>query len=301
MALSQEKCHSEGVWCCDWKTPFIVTGSLDETVKCWQIADNKFHKKMEFSGHHLGVVSVCSHAATNVLATSAMDSHIRLFDLEAEKQKATIDAGPVGTWTVDFHHGGKLLASGTQSGKINLWDAEQGALAGSIDTKGNFAMSVAFSPDGKLVAAGGHDGTVSILDVDQRKVITQLEGHSLPVRSLAFTPSGLLLSGSDDMTINIHDIEHGFQLKNQLTGHTSWVLSVAVSPANHQIFATGGSDKKLKVWDVNSTQCLNTNESHTDQVWQVAFNSDGTQMASVGDDARLQVMEMSSINTTASS
>jgi hypothetical protein len=64
----------------------------------------------------LGVVSVCTHAATNgifvlhsspythvdltqssnlpVLATSSMDSHIRLFDLEAEKLKTTINAGP---------------------------------------------------------------------------------------------------------------------------------------------------------------------------------------------------------------
>lgn len=90
-----------------------------------------------------------------------------------------------------------------------------------------------------------------------------------------------------------------------LAGHSSWVLSVAFSP-NTTNFATGyvdsnqnptsinsithrSSDKKVKVWDIHTRQCVHTFEEHADQVWGVAYNEDGDKLASVGDDRCLNI------------
>lgn len=50
--------------------------------------------KWTLEGHQLGVVSVdISHTGT-VAASSSLDAHIRIWDLETGKQIKSIDAGP---------------------------------------------------------------------------------------------------------------------------------------------------------------------------------------------------------------
>jgi len=45
----------------------------------------------------------------------------------------------------------------------------------------------------------------------------------------------------------------------------------------------------VKLWDVRRTEVVQTFDNHTDQVWDVAFNTDGKHFCSVGDDKALQV------------
>ena len=50
-----------------------------------------------------------------------------------------------------------------------------------------------------------------------------------------------------------------------VSGHGSWVLSVSPHPSG-AAFASGGSDAKVKLWDVGARACVQTVSEHTDQV-----------------------------------
>ena len=152
--------HEDGVWAVAWSpNGQVVTGSCDELVQTYMVHGQDIEKKHQLRGHQLGVCSV-SVSEGGLAASSALDSHIRLWDLESGAERGVIDAGPVEAWTVSLSPDGRLVASGSQGGNINLWNVEGGEKQHTFETGGKFAMSVAISPDGTKVACGAADGGV---------------------------------------------------------------------------------------------------------------------------------------------
>ena len=74
------------------------------------------------------------------------------------------------------------------------------------------------------------------------------------MRSLTFSPDGILLvSGSEDKTIKLWDIQTGGVVRT-FQGHTDRVRSVSIS-ANCTIIASGSNDKTIRLWDTQTGVC----------------------------------------------
>jgi len=56
--------------------------------------DDKLELRHTLEGHQLGVVSVDVNQQGTMAASSSLNSHVRLWDVEAGKQSKFIDAGP---------------------------------------------------------------------------------------------------------------------------------------------------------------------------------------------------------------
>jgi len=214
----QESAHEDSIWSCAWgrkkgsesegfgdgtreDVDYIITGSVDDMVKVWRWKDDKLELKHTLEGHALGVVSVDINSTGTTLASSSLDSHIRIWDVESGQQLRPIDAGPVDAWTISFSPDSKYIASGSHSGRIHLYGVENGRMEQTLDTRGKFTLSIAYSPDGKYIASGAIDGIINIFDMATGKLMHTLEGHAMPIRSLAFSSdSQLLVTASEDDT-----------------------------------------------------------------------------------------------------
>lgn len=149
----QEHAHEDGIWTVCWASQnALVTGSIDTTAKIWnlqsQSGEGRLTEDRVFDGFTLGVISVDVAPKSSIAAIAALDSKIRLFDLDRPIESCevkTIDPGPLESWKIKFAPNGKHIATGGVSGKINLFSTSlDGDTTKTQFDAGKFAYSLDF-------------------------------------------------------------------------------------------------------------------------------------------------------------
>jgi len=129
---------------------------------------------------------------------------------------------------------------------------------------GDKAYGASWRSDGRLVIAGSEDGVVRVFDAASRAVLRQLRGHGPRAARVArFAPDKAhALTGGDDVTVRWWDVAAGRQVR-RLDGHGDYVraaccvgrgaggsFSSASSSSSSDLWATGGYDHTVRLWDV---------------------------------------------------
>ena len=216
------------------------------------------------------------------------DTTVRLWDIKNHKKIANFggDAGDI--YSVAFSPDGKLLASASLVNMVNIWDVKSGKEIAIL--KGgsgiNTGRSVAFSPNGSMLASGAEDGTVKLWNVKTFREITTIKGNlKHPVGTVVFSPDGLILASESDDGIKLWDVK----TYNEITEIKG--TNIAAFSPDGKILASGAG-KEIKLWNVKSLKEIATLKGHLDEVISVAFNYDGSLLASGSGDGTVLLWDM---------
>ena len=121
------------------------------------------------------------------------------------------------------------------------------------------------------VAVGSAHRDIIILNTITGSQKARLLGHTDEVNSVVFSSDGRsLVSGSDDMTVKLWDMQTGGAIKT-LSGHTELVRSVSISVDNATI-ASGSFDETVRLWDTQTGECCYIIKQQQAQVYTVKFS-----------------------------
>lgn len=287
------------------------------------------------------------------LAAATGDCRINLWCLVQQQLLISLAGHSDTIWYLAYSPDDTLLASASADGTVRLWAVATGLSVMTLPRNhANWVWCLAWSPDGLRLATGGSDARIVIWDTADaadaaRRVDAIARGgeedpswaevaarevgqaaqvstpllywvaHEKSIHELTFAPSEsrMLVSAGAEGSIAVWDAETSF-LDCRLMGHLGPITSVAISPKNEELIATGGEDHTVRLWDLSdiepgsSAQKLSREKSlglnlqhytlkgHEGGVSTVRFSPDGSLLASASKDCEVRVWKPNLDNPT---
>ncbi len=285
----------------------IVIGYNDGSLNIFEPKPGRVLTIESFPAHNRNVSAAAFSNDNKWVATAGIDGVVKIWetaviakwqdDCESRKEGAPLPPFPVAKKVfgaqsgivngVAFSPDGKRLATCGADGSIKMWNTDTAKLFFSIAAHRGSCNAFAFSPDGKLMASGGADKTARIWKAAAgSKPVHALAGHDGPVNAVDFSPdSKLLATGSGSPKkggqVRVFDVETGKE-SYSLSPIDDTVTTLSFHPKFPRL-ATGGKDKKVRVWDLN-TQKIMYVDGHAKELIRVVFTGDGNRLGTICQD-----------------
>jgi WD40 repeat protein len=201
-------------------------------------------------------------------------------------------------WSVAFHPDGNRIAIGTYR-KVVVYTLADGEKVADWQVGTEAIRALAFHASGKLLAVGsgapGASGSVILLDTTTGQATQTLKIHDDTIEGLAFS-GDVLLSASDDEKVILTDTKTGLRI-GVLSEHIGRCLSVAVpvrtsDGAGGAIFATGGADKMVKIWDASLRRVVVNFDQAQSAVWSLTALPQPGRFVAGCDDGTVRIFQV---------
>jgi hypothetical protein len=186
----------------------LVSGSLDETVKIWDVETGRELRTLK---PDFGAVASVAYSADGRYIAAGGREAAKTWNVQTGRELFKLAADIPSVKSLAFSTDGKRLAAAGASGRTIICDLQTGEQK-SVEDNVRFVTSGAFSPDGRRLATV-HDGLAKVWDVETGRELLAIKGHGAKTNSVAFSSDGgRLATASEDGTVKIWDAATGREL-----------------------------------------------------------------------------------------
>ena len=293
-------------------TPGVVVFSPDGTrlahsslegVVLWDVASKSevFELGDDQSIAHPFAFSPDGHRL--LTATGEPDIRVKLWNARTGESIAELSQHSRGIRHASFSADGALVVTASNDSTLKISDGMTGEQIDVLHGHQGPVSWTGFAPDGSLLASCSDDSTVRLWDPSTGRPLRILAGHTGYVHSLNFAPDGRhLASCSIDQSARVWDL--GAVEPAVCQGHEGIVMATASSPDN-ALIASGSLDGTVRLWDIKAAQQVasfrdqrltsqreTSSSASATHVLCVAYSPDGSSIAAVHRDGRLDVWDV---------
>lgn len=234
--------HNAYVTCLHLDNELVVTGSMDASVKLWDLTNFGFDDEgdndpcLQTFAAHLGEITAL-HFYQDTLVTGSADKTIRQWDLRSGRCLQTLDVlwaaaqstsapfADANGWRQPFQYNNNnttsapstaafvgalqcfdaALASGTADGIVRLWDLRSGQVQRSL--VGHTGPVTCLQFDDVYLTTGSHDRSIRMWDLRMGSIVDAFAYES-PISALHFD-ARKIVSANRENTVKIYDRETG--------------------------------------------------------------------------------------------
>ncbi len=300
--------HEDAILAADFSpsSDRIVTASRDRTVKTWDFDTGKelqtFHE-----GHSYFTSNATVFASGTRLATAAADNSVRVWDIATGAQLQLLTGTGTGAVVAASRDGQLLLTAGPNvaaeksadkeptkseaNWTAQTWNPKTGKLIHKLKGHRSMVSAVAISPDGKLLFTGDIGGSGRLWNAKDGSLVKNMDWHQAKVIAASFSDDGrYLITAGLERNVARWDLKTGEVQQDKLLVHTSILLSMDVDPSGRYV-VTSCNDSKLRVWDFNSQQVIQTiaidgNNASAQAIDRVAISPDASRVLAINHEQR---------------
>jgi WD40 repeat protein len=280
----------------------MLSGNENGWVSTWNVATGQ---QLQLFRKHRGwvrSVAFSPHDRNIVLSLGDNEKALtggtaKIWDISSGKDKFVISPH-FKLYAVSLSADGETVFSGDSKGSVLQW--RLGSKTPHAFAKpGRIPVTVcAFSPDGQLLLSSLsslQEGRLQVWDTKTGNKLKEFS-YQAPLTDATFSPDGTqILAASLDGTLQLWDLSTGANLARFKEKHNGKALAVVLSQPTSPLFSaeikvlSGGTDKKVKLWDFSTGKLEREFVGHEDTVTSVAFSPDNTMALSGSSDHTIRL------------
>lgn len=289
----------------------LITGSYDKTAIVWNLETGEVLRQLK---GHARCIRTLQFDDTK-LVTGSMDHTLRIWNYHTGQCIRTLEGHTDGVVHLNFNC--RILASGSADSTIKIWNFQSGECF-TLTGHTKMVNHVSIHKDSTTLVSSSDDGSIRIWDLEKRSCARVLQGHMAPVQTAIPSMPGFLhtffkpqpkkpfvskqqqrraITNGSSSSSGSSDEDEGVVARPSYKRRGSNSSNKSNSDndcdrSSEQVVISGSLDNTIKVWSLESGECLSTLFGHVQGIWTLAY--DKLRLVSGSHDGSLKLWDIES-------